>query len=64
MLFTEQKKSLSDYIIYTLDQGSLSGSDLVQQVLKTTKTSKESIYRVLRDLLEQEVINKAQKNIL
>lgn len=61
MLFSEYKKTLSDYIIELLDKGPLSGAELVARILNTTNTSKESIYRVLRQLLKQEVINKAHK---
>jgi len=61
MLFSEQKKSLSDHAIDILDQGPLSGGELVKRLIQDTQTSKESVYRILRELLQQEVINKAQK---
>ena len=61
MLFTEHKKTLAEHIIYLLDRQSLSGTQIVQELLQAQKTSKESIYRTLRKLLHQEVINKAQK---
>ncbi len=61
MIFSQQKKSLSDHIIYSLGNSPLSGTDLVKHLSTITKTSKESVYRILRELLKQEVINKAQK---
>lgn len=61
MFLAKEKKSLSDHIIYALDQGPLSGKDIVSKITRETETSKESVYRVLRELLEQEIINKAQK---
>ena len=61
MLFSQQKKSLSDHIVYNLGKNPLSGTKLVEILKNTTGTSKESIYRTLRELLKQEVINKAQK---
>lgn len=61
MLFSQQQKSLSDHIIYNLGKEPLSGTALVERLTSITKTSKESVYRTLRELLKQEVINKAKK---
>lgn len=61
MLFSKHKKSISDRIVYILGKKSLSGVELLDQLRLETSISKESVYRVLRELLNQEIINKVHK---
>jgi predicted transcriptional regulator len=52
------KKGLGEVIIEILQNGGSTGPTLLERVCKKNDTSKESFYRILRDLLKKEVINK------
>jgi hypothetical protein len=63
MIFGE-KTRLEEYIIELLDKGSLDGPNLLTSLSNryNKKTTKQAVYKSLRKLLDEEVINKTGNN--
>lgn len=57
MIFGE-KSRIEEYIIEILDLGSLTGPQLLKKISASLAPSKQALYKSLRKLLKEEVINK------